>query len=107
MLKDKVLKTIIKYNLLVKKEFDSKLLAEIVTYNNNIKAYYEALKYIQSKLRTKKEVIDKRNDNYYSNNIAKSNPNLFSNAGFLLLGLIVFFHYHSLSLTIKINGTIL
>ena len=30
--------TIIKYNLLVKKEFDSKLLAEIVTYNNNIKA---------------------------------------------------------------------
>ena len=61
--------TIIKYNLLVKKEFDSKLLAEIVTYNNNIKAYYEALKYIQSKLRTKKEVIDKLKKKNYSNDI--------------------------------------
>lgn len=57
--------TIIKYNLLSKKEFDEKKLEEIINYNNGVNAYYDALKYIKSKLRTKKEIEDKLcNKNY-------------------------------------------
>ena len=61
--------TIIKYNLLSKKEFDKKKLEEVIKYNNNIKAYYDALKYIKSKLRTKREIEDKLRMNYGNDTI--------------------------------------
>lgn len=51
--------TIIKFNLLSKKEFDKKKLEEIIAYNSNLDAYYSALKFIKTKLRTKKEIEEK------------------------------------------------
>ena len=58
--------TIIKYNLLSKKEIDTKKLEEIINYNNEVNAYYDALKYINSKLRTKKEIENKLSNNNYN-----------------------------------------
>lgn len=51
--------TIIHYNLLTFKEFDQSKLQEIIKYNNEISAYYQALNYIKTKLRTKKEIESK------------------------------------------------
>lgn len=67
--KDKLLlydDTILKYELLIKKEIDKKLVEEIIKYNDFIEAYHISLKYIKSKLRTKKEIIKKLNN--YSEN---------------------------------------
>ncbi len=48
--------TIINFNLLVNKKLDQKKLEEILIYNSKQEAYYKALKYINIKLRTKKEI---------------------------------------------------
>lgn len=47
---------IIKYELLLKKEITKKDLASIIKENNKLKAYYECLKALNTKLRTKKEL---------------------------------------------------
>jgi len=47
---------IIKYNLLVNKTLDDKLLDEITKYNDYLLGYYKAIKYIMKKLRSEKEV---------------------------------------------------
>ena len=49
---------IIKYELLLKKEISKNELENILKENNMLKAYYSALKYISTKLRTEKEVGD-------------------------------------------------
>jgi regulatory protein len=51
--------TIIHYNLLSNKVFNDEEFKEIVIYNNSIKGYYEAIKYLSYKLRTNAEVKDK------------------------------------------------
>ena len=50
---------ILKYELLLKKEIDEKLLDEIIIYNNYLESYNKALKLIKTKLRTEKELRDK------------------------------------------------
>ena len=57
--------TIIKYNLLANKKFDEKYWQEIINFNNEYKAYYEAIKYLNVKLRTKKEIVAKLEKNGY------------------------------------------
>ena len=52
---------IIKYNLLVNKEFDHKKLKEMLEYNKELSAYYGALSYLKAKLRTKKEINEEIN----------------------------------------------
>ncbi len=52
--------TIIKYSLLTKKEIDD--IDEIIKYNKNLEAYYIALKYINTKIRTTKEVENRLKD---------------------------------------------
>lgn len=47
---------IVKYNLLVNKNMDDKLLEEITNYNDYLDGYYKAIKYIMRKLRSEKEV---------------------------------------------------
>jgi regulatory protein len=47
---------IVKYNLLINKIIDNKKIEEIVSYNNNLDAYYIALKYINKKMCTKLEI---------------------------------------------------
>ena len=49
---------IIKYSLLINKEITSKEIIEITNENNLYAAYYEGLKLIKIKLRTKKELKD-------------------------------------------------
>lgn len=49
---------IIKYNLLVNKELDEKKLTEILNNNKTIEAYYYAVKYLNKKMRTAKEIKD-------------------------------------------------
>lgn len=52
---------ILKYELLVKKELDIKKLAEITLENAKLESYYIALKFINAKLRTEKEIRKKLN----------------------------------------------
>jgi len=47
---------IVKYNLLLKKELSNEEFNEIITYNDNLEAYYKSIKYITTKMRTKKEI---------------------------------------------------
>ena len=49
---------ILKYDLLIKKEVNEKLIDEIINENNYYSAYDKSLSYIESKLRTKKEIIE-------------------------------------------------
>lgn len=58
---------ILKYELLIKKEIDNKLLEKIINNNKYLESYYIALKYISSKLRTEKEIRKKLKD--YNNDI--------------------------------------
>ena len=50
---------ILKYNLLIKKEIKDDLLKEIIEYNSFIESYNVSLKYINTKLRTEKEITKK------------------------------------------------
>lgn len=58
--------TIVHYNLLGKKRIDQNLLKEISEYNQNLEAYYKALKDITVKLRTEKELVSRLAKNNYS-----------------------------------------
>lgn len=49
---------ILKYNLLTNKSIDLKLLNQILDDNTEYDAYYQSLKYINIKMRTKKEIND-------------------------------------------------
>ena len=57
---------ILKYELLLKKDIEGKKLEEIINFNQYLDCYYKALKYINAKLRTEKEIQNKLKD--YSNN---------------------------------------
>ncbi len=48
---------IIKYNLLAKSDIDAISLREIIIFNDELKSYYESIKYINKKLRSEKEII--------------------------------------------------
>lgn len=68
---------ILKYELLLKKEIDKKQLDEIIKYNSNIEGYNKALKFLNLKLRTEKEIKNKLKDydkeviNYVINRLKK------------------------------------
>ncbi len=49
--------TILKYSLLTKKNIDEELFLEVTKYNDFLKYYYLVLKYINKRLRCKKEII--------------------------------------------------
>lgn len=49
---------ILKYELLLKKEFSDSMLYEFATYNQECDVYYVALKHIKSRLRSRKEIGD-------------------------------------------------
>jgi len=61
---------IIKYELLLKKEINTKEFNNIIQENNLLKAYYESLKAINTKMRTVKEIeIILKRKNYNDNEI--------------------------------------
>ena len=47
---------IVAYNLLANKNIDQKLLTKIMQENEYLEAYYKGLKYLTTRLRTKKEL---------------------------------------------------
>jgi len=53
---------ILKYELLLKKEIDEKKIEEMIEYNSKLESYTKALKYLNVKLRTEKEIKLKLKD---------------------------------------------
>lgn len=49
---------IIKYNLLLKKDLDKKEFNRLINENDSLSAYYKCLKYINTKLRSEKEIYN-------------------------------------------------
>lgn len=47
---------IIKYNLLLTKEIDDSLFKEIILFNDELKSYYDSIKYINKRLRSELEI---------------------------------------------------
>jgi len=72
---------ILKYELLLKRELDDKLLEDIIQDNSNLESYYVALKYVNTKLRTEKEIRKKLNN--YSNSSIDYTINRLKNEGYL------------------------
>lgn len=93
--------TIIKYNLLKPQEINQKELEEIILYNDEIKAFNIALKYITSKLRTKKEIIKKLKD--YDNVIVDKVIKKLENYGYLNDDLYIK-SYVADQVNLKLNG---
>ena len=75
--------TIIKYNLLANKKIDNKLFKEINEFNNEVSAYYKAINYIKSKLRTKREIENKLRKLNYSKDIINKVINRLEQQGYL------------------------
>lgn len=73
---------IIKYELLRKEEISDELFQEVVKYNNSLEAYYRALKYISTKLRTEKEIEKYLERDYTKETINKTIERLKS-SGYL------------------------
>jgi len=56
--------TILKYNLLLKKDIDDKTLDDMIAFNNKEEIYFNTLKYINIKIRSKEEIykyLEKKN----------------------------------------------
>lgn len=49
---------IVKYELIRKQEIDKELFCEILTLNNELKSYYDSIKYITKRMRSEKEIIE-------------------------------------------------
>lgn len=47
---------IVKYNLLVNKKFDDKFFEDVRNYNDSLDAYYLSIKYLNTKMRSEKEL---------------------------------------------------
>lgn len=47
---------IVKYNLLVNKKFDDKFFEDVRNYNDSLDAYYLSIKYLNTKIRSEKEL---------------------------------------------------
>ena len=75
--------TIIKYNLLGKKVIDDKEYKEIISFNNNLDAYYYCISFINKKLRTKKELISKLKSLKYNNDNIDYAINRLTKEGYL------------------------
>ena len=75
--------TIIKYNLLSNKKKNNKLFKKINEFNNEVSAYYKAINYIKSKLRTKREIENKLRKLNYSKDIINKVINRLEQQGYL------------------------
>ena len=74
---------IVKYNLLVNKRLDSKKFEEIITYNDNLSAYYESIKRLNSKLRSEVEIREFLKKKNYNNEIIESTIAKLKKDGYL------------------------
>ena len=72
---------ILKYELLIKKDIDDKILKKIIDDNSYLESYYIALKYISIRLRTEKEIRKKLKN--YNKSINDYAINRLKNEGYL------------------------
>jgi regulatory protein len=72
---------ILKYELLIKKDIDDKILKKIIDDNSYLESYYIALKYISIRLRTEKEIRKKLKN--YSKSIIDYSINRLKSEGYL------------------------
>lgn len=63
---------IVKFELLRKKEITEKEFAEITEYNDSLESYYKALKYLNRKLRTEKELFIYLHKEYNKSTVNKT-----------------------------------
>ena len=75
--------TLIKFNLLSKKDIDNKQLLEITNYNSKLEAYYISIKLINTKLRTKLEIDKKLTTLGYSKDVIKETTDRLLKEGYL------------------------
>lgn len=73
---------IVKYELLRKKDIDDKLFNDIMNYNDQLEAYYKAIKYITKKMRTEKEVFDYL-DKEYKKSVINNTIIMLKDEGYL------------------------
>ena len=74
---------ILKYNLLLKKEIDSKLLEEIKESNKNEEAYEKALNYINVKMRSRNELEKYLSKKEYDDLLIKNTIKRLENIGLI------------------------
>jgi regulatory protein len=74
---------ILKYSLLSKKYIDNELFEEVIKYNDSLKYYYLVLKFINKRLRCKKEIIDYLAKKEANKDIIDFIINKLSNEGYL------------------------
>lgn len=74
---------IVKYNLLYKEDLDKSLLSEITALNDEFSAYYKAVKYINTRLRSKKEIIKYLEKHEYNDDLIEKTINKLKKEGFI------------------------
>ena len=92
---------ILKYELLLKKEIDEKTLKEIIKDNSFLESYYLALKYLNVKLRTEKEIRKKLKD--YDNKVINYTIERLKKEGYLN-DLVYIKAYINDSINLKLMG---
>lgn len=75
--------TIVKYNLLLKKELDPTLYIEIIKYNDELSSYFMAIKYITKKLRSEKEIREYLKKHDVNEETIQLTINRLKSAGYL------------------------
>ena len=75
--------TILKYNLLISKEIKKEILSELEKFNYDLDAYYIALKYLDIRPRSKKEINDYLLKKGFSNDIIRDIISKLETQGYL------------------------
>lgn len=95
--------TILKFNLLGNHEIDDKELENITIYNNSLEAYYKALRFLNSKLRTKVEIEKKLKTLGFSKNIVNDTITRLGKEGYINKELYIK-SYVSDQISLTLNG---
>lgn len=74
---------IIKFNLLLTKEIDNKTFKEMLNLNDELKSYYDSIKYINKRLRCEKEIYDYLEKKGISKEVATKTVKRLQNSKFL------------------------
>ncbi len=75
--------TILKYDLLLKKQIDEQILNQLIKYNEKYKSYYESLKYLKIRIRSKKEIKQFLQKKNYSVDIINQTISKLEQHGYL------------------------
>lgn len=74
---------IVKYNLLAHKDMDEKRFQEVTKYNDSLDGYYKAIKYISTKMRSKREIENYLTKQNFSKEIVESTVTRLEKDGYI------------------------